>query len=140
MSRKDLNKFVDSWNPKKEEGHCQGSLIKTNRQTMIDIFKLPVRGVSIRRWGGPEWEAANFLPTAELERKGYSIAQCSNETIKAQLEFVTHALHWKRPRSEFPKFIVKIVEEGTTHRWDWAMFYVESFRAALKRTRQLKRT
>lgn len=48
LNWKDLNKFVDSWNPIKEAGYYQGSLIKTNRQKMIEIFQLLVRGEKIR--------------------------------------------------------------------------------------------
>lgn len=95
LGRKELNEFVESWDPRDEVGYYQGSLIKTDKQTMLEIFQLPIRGGKIRQRGGPEWESENFPPTAESDRKGYSITQCKDEAFRAQLEFVTHALHWK---------------------------------------------
>lgn len=84
---------------------------------MRKLFKLPRRGVEIKKRTLSTWRPATFIGREEDEdSRGYAVKTCMseivNEIVKERLEFVTHALHWKKPRAEYPRFLIKILHES----------------------------
>lgn len=51
---------------------------------------------------------------------------------------MTHVMHWKKPRTEFPRFLIQALEKKVTEHRAWAGFFHESFYNAMKRAKVLK--
>lgn len=46
-------------------------------------------------------------------------------------------MHWKKPRTEFPRFLIQALEKNVAEHRAWARFFHESFYDAIKRAKAL---
>lgn len=134
----DFNNFIHSWTNSTNSGRCRGKEIKADVTTLRTTFQLPRGGEEISRRTNKEWKPISFAKRAERKNdRGYSIKLCRDEAVKERLEFLTHAMHWKKPRTEYPRFFIQILEMKTTEHRASSGFFHESFFHAMKRAKTL---
>lgn len=135
-----LMDFVKSWEAAKQRGRCRGISIKTDLNHLKSSFKLKKGGATIKLREKDVYHAKSFPRNNTV--RGYNILLCRDVDVKQRLEFITHVMHWKKPRSEYPRFMVKLAEtkmdERKDSRKDWATFFQEGLRSTLRRAKKPK--